>query len=47
MQGAVGLEKSKRAAKVSGESGGGGGESVGVVDMSSEEPNMNDTCNCV
>jgi hypothetical protein len=33
--------------KASGESGGGGGESVGVVDMSSEEPNMNGACNCV
>jgi hypothetical protein len=33
--------------KVSGESGGGGGESASVVDMSSEEPNMNCACNCV
>jgi hypothetical protein len=29
------------------ESGGGGGESAGVVDLSSEEPIMNDTRNCV
>jgi hypothetical protein len=33
--------------KVSGVSGGGSGENVGVVDLSSEEPNMNDTRNCV
>jgi hypothetical protein len=30
----------ERAAKVSGESGGGSGESVGVVDLSNEELNM-------
>jgi hypothetical protein len=34
-------------AKVSEESGGGGGESASVVDLSSEEPNMNNTHNCV
>jgi hypothetical protein len=28
-------------------SGGGGGENAGVVDLSSEEPNMNDVSNCV
>jgi hypothetical protein len=28
-------------------SGGGGGENAGVVDLSSEELAMNDTCNCV
>jgi hypothetical protein len=33
--------------KASGAIGGGGGENVGVVDLSSEEPNMNDTRNCV
>jgi hypothetical protein len=27
--------------------GGGGGENVGVVDLSSEEPNMNGARNCV
>jgi hypothetical protein len=27
--------------------GGGGGENVGVVDLSSEEPNMNSMRNCV
>jgi hypothetical protein len=31
----------ERAAKVSGASGGGGGENAHVVDLSSEEPNMN------
>jgi hypothetical protein len=50
-QEAVGLEKSRaaagRAAKASGATGGGGGENVGVVDLSSEEPNMNDMRNCV
>jgi hypothetical protein len=34
-------------AKASGEGGGGGGESAGVVDPSSEQPNMNDMRNCV
>jgi hypothetical protein len=28
-------------------SGGGGGENAGIVDLSSEEPNMNDAHNCV
>jgi hypothetical protein len=37
----------ERAAKASGESGGGGGEGAGVVDLSSEEPNMNGARNCV
>jgi hypothetical protein len=37
----------ERAAKVSGATGGGGGENAGVVDLSSEEPNMNGACNCV
>jgi hypothetical protein len=37
----------QRAAKARGESGGSGGESAGVVDLSSKEPNMNDMCNCV
>jgi hypothetical protein len=36
-----------RAAKASGASGGGGGENAGVVDLSIEEPNMNDAHNCV
>jgi hypothetical protein len=30
----------ERAAKASGATGGGGGENAGVVDLSSEEPNM-------
>jgi hypothetical protein len=34
-------------AKASGASGGGGGENAGVVDLSSEEPNMNGVHNCV
>jgi hypothetical protein len=34
-------------AKASGESGGGGGESAGIVDLSSEELNINGTCNYV
>jgi hypothetical protein len=34
-------------AKASGASGGGCGENAGVVDLSREEPNMNDTRNCV
>jgi hypothetical protein len=50
-QGAVGLEKSRaaagRAAKASGATGGGGGENVGIVDLSSEEPNMNGARNYV
>jgi hypothetical protein len=33
--------------KASGGSGGGGGENAGVVDLSSEEPNMNGARNCV
>jgi hypothetical protein len=33
--------------KASGATGGGGGENAGVVDLSSEEPNMNGACNCV
>jgi hypothetical protein len=37
----------ERVAKVSGASGGGGGESAGIVDLSSKEPNMNGTRNCV
>jgi hypothetical protein len=37
----------ERAAKVSGASGGSGGENAGFVDLSSEEPNMNGACNCV
>jgi hypothetical protein len=37
----------KRAAKASGAIDGGGGEDAGVVDLSSEEPNMNDARNCV
>jgi hypothetical protein len=32
---------------VSGATGGGGGENVGVVDLSSEEPNMNGMHNYV
>jgi hypothetical protein len=34
-------------AKASGASGGGCGENAGVVDLSREELNMNDTRNCV
>jgi hypothetical protein len=37
----------ERAMKASRESGGGDGESVGIVDLSSEEPNMNGVRNCV
>jgi hypothetical protein len=37
----------ERAVKASGASGGGGGENAGVVALSNDEPNMNDTCNCV
>jgi hypothetical protein len=33
--------------KASGATGGGGGENAGVVDPSSEKPNMNGMCNCV
>jgi hypothetical protein len=33
--------------KASGESSGGDGESRGIVDLSSEELNMNCACNCV
>jgi hypothetical protein len=50
-QGAVGLEKSRaaagRAVKASEVSGGGGGENAGIVDLSSEEPDLNGSCNCV
>jgi hypothetical protein len=34
-------------AKASGVTGGGGGENAGVVDLFSEESNMNDARNCV
>jgi hypothetical protein len=37
----------ERAAKASRESGGDDGESAGIVDLSSEEPNMNDMRNYV
>jgi hypothetical protein len=37
----------ERAAKASGASGGGGGENAHVVDLSSEEPNLNGARNCV
>jgi hypothetical protein len=37
----------ERVAKASGASGGGSGENADVVDLSSEEPNMNNTCNNV
>jgi hypothetical protein len=37
----------ERAAKVSGASGGGGGDNAGVVDLSREESNMNGARNCV
>jgi hypothetical protein len=37
----------ERATKASGASGGGCGENAGVLDLSSEEPNMNDARNCV
>jgi hypothetical protein len=37
----------ERAVKASGATGGNGGENVGIVDLSSEEPNMNDVRNCV
>jgi hypothetical protein len=33
--------------KTSGVTGGGGGENVGIVDLSSKEPNMNGVRNCV
>jgi hypothetical protein len=33
--------------KASGATGGGGGENASVVDLSSEESNMNGACNCV
>jgi hypothetical protein len=33
--------------KESGATGGGGGKNAGVVDLSSEETNMNDAHNCV
>jgi hypothetical protein len=34
-------------AKASGATGNGGGENAGVVDLSSEDPNMNGARNCV
>jgi hypothetical protein len=37
----------EREAKASGATGGGGGEDAYIVDLSSEEPNMNDARNCV
>jgi hypothetical protein len=37
----------ERAAKASGASGSSGGENAGVVDLSSEELNMNNVHNCV
>jgi hypothetical protein len=37
----------ERVAKASRESGGGGGENAGFVDLSSEEPNMNGVRNYV
>jgi hypothetical protein len=37
----------ERAAKASGESGGGGGETAGIVDLSSENPNMSPEELCV
>jgi hypothetical protein len=43
----AGLRWGERAAKVSGASGGGGGENASIVDLSSEEPNMNGACNYV
>jgi hypothetical protein len=43
----VGREKSKAAAKASGATSCGSGENAGVVDLSSEEPNMNSARNCV
>jgi hypothetical protein len=33
--------------KANGATGGGGGENAGIVDLSSEKSNMNDTRNCV
>jgi hypothetical protein len=48
--GGAGEEKGcggERAAKASGAWGGSSGENAGVVDLSSEEPNMNGACNCV
>jgi hypothetical protein len=45
--GESGEASGERAAKVSEESGDGGGESAAIVDLSSEEPNMNDARNCV
>jgi hypothetical protein len=48
--GGVGEEQGcggERAAKASRASGGSGGDNAGIVDLSSEEPNMNGVCNCV
>jgi hypothetical protein len=51
MQGAKGLEKSRAAARRErrrrAATSGGGGENASVVDLSSEEPNMNDARNFV
>jgi hypothetical protein len=33
--------------KASGASGGAGGKNAGIVDLSSEEPNMNGVSNCI
>jgi hypothetical protein len=41
----AGLRWGERAVKLSGATGGGGGENAGVVDLSSEEPNMNSVFN--
>jgi hypothetical protein len=43
----AGLRQGERAVKASGGSGGGVGENAGVVDLSSEESNMNGARNCV
>jgi hypothetical protein len=51
MQEAEGLEKSRAAARRErrrrAATSGGGGENASVVDLSSEEPNMNDARNFV
>jgi hypothetical protein len=48
-RGESGEGERERAVKASGASGGGSGgeENAGVVDLSSEKPNMNITRNCV